>query len=286
MDNLIIIHGDIMQNSYQFLHLETYADKPQKSSNRPSAEAVARECGRIDHSYPHIQYPQQPELLYGIEPLDALNKVRELIKNCKDPLGRKIRSDAQIISYGTASVKVESTPENWELPDVQKWLKDTESFLKRRFGDSFVSLIKHTDERFCHIHFCIVPRLNEHGFIDLDSFHPGLAAQRATKSSTKSLKDHAYKQAMREFQDEYFAEVGLQNGQLRYGPRRRRLTRNEWHAQKRYANLITSIFKEQSDIISSLSSKLEKAKDMLTKLIAEKIPSLKRNQRDSEGLSS
>lgn len=275
-----------MQNSYQFLHMETYADKPQKSSNRPSAEAVARECGRADHSYPHIHAPQQPELLYGIEPLAALNNVRDLIKSCKDPLGRKIRSDAQIISFGVASIKVESTPENWELPEVKKWLRDTESFLKKRFGNSFASLIKHTDERFCHLHFCTVPQLDENGSLDLNSFHPGLAAQRAVASNSKSAKDHAYKQAMRELQDEYFAEVGLKNGQLRYGPRRRRLTRNEWHAQKRYASLITSIFREQSDIISNLSSKLEKAKDMLTKLIAEKIPSFKRNLRNSEELSS
>lgn len=288
MDNLTDLLSKVtfMHNSYQFLHMETYADKPQKSSNRPSAEAVARECGRADHSHPHIQAPQQPELLYGVEPLEALNNVRELVKNCKDPLGRKIRSDAQIISFGVASIKVESTPENWNLPEVKTWLKDTENYLKKRFGDSFVSLVRHSEEKFCHIHFCIIPRLNEQGVIDLDSFHPGLAAQRATKSNTKSVKDHAYKQAMRELQDEYFAEVGLKNGQLRYGPRRRRLTRNEWHAQKRYASLITSIFREQSDIISNLSSKLEKAKDMLTKLIAEKIPSFKRNLRNSEELSS
>jgi predicted ATP-dependent endonuclease of OLD family len=266
--------------------MESYAINKRKNSKRPTAEAVGRECQRTEQSYPHIQNPQKPELLYGIKPLEALDRLHKLIKSCKDPLGRKIRSDAQIISFGIASIKVESTPANWELPEVKKWLKDTEKFLKKRFGDSFVSLVKHTDERFCHIHFCIMPKLNENGSLDLNSFHPGLAAQRAIKTNSKSKKDHAYKEAMRELQDDYFEDVGLKNGQLRYGPRRRRLTRHEWHAQKRYANKISSIVNEQSEVIHKLSAKLEKAKNMLTNLITAKIPSFKKPSSHSEELSS
>jgi len=50
------IHGENMykNNSYQFLHLETFALKPRKNTKRPSAEAVARECQRVDQSYPYI----------------------------------------------------------------------------------------------------------------------------------------------------------------------------------------------------------------------------------------
>ncbi|MDO6426112.1 plasmid recombination protein [Thalassotalea sp. 1_MG-2023] len=276
----------MQKNSYQFLHMESYALKKRKNSKRPTAEAVARECQRTEHSYPHIQKPEKPELLYGIKPLEALDRLHGLIKNCKDPLGRKIRSDAQIVSFGIASIKVESTPENWELPEVKKWLEDTENFLRQRFGDSFVSLVKHSDERFCHVHFCIMPRLNDDGKLDLNSFHPGLAAQRAIKSNSKSKKDFAYKEAMRELQDQYFEDVGLKNGQLRHGPRRRRLTRHEWYAQKRYANLISNIVNEQSELIYKLSAKLEKAKHMLTNLITSKIPSLKKPSSHSEEFSS
>jgi len=260
-----------MNTSYQFFHLETYADKPRKGTPRPSAESVARECQRSEQSFPHIQNPQPSQLIYGIEPLEALSKARELIKTCKDPLGRKIRSDAQIIAFGVASIKVESTPENWESEQVRKWVQDTTDFLKDRFGDSFVSLVKHTDEKFCHLHLGLKPKRAIDGCLDLNSFHPGLAAQRATKVKSKSAKDHAYKEAMRLLQDEYFEAVGLKNGQLRHGPKRRRLTRKEWYAQKRYANLVSKIFNEQSLLVSSLGSKLEKAKNMLTQLLTRKL---------------
>lgn len=63
---------------------------------------------------------QPAELVYGINLVDALENVRNLVRRCKDPLGRKIRSNAQIITFGVASVKVASTPENWELPEVKK----------------------------------------------------------------------------------------------------------------------------------------------------------------------
>lgn len=254
-----------MNNSYQFFHLETYADKPRKGSGRPSAEAVARECQRLEQSFPHINQAQPAETLFGIEPLQALERVRKLVKQCRDPLGRKIRADAQIISFGVASINVESTPENWEKPEVKRWVSDTLTFLKREFGEAFVSLQKHSDERLCHLHFTLIPNLSDGG-LNISSIHPGLAAQRATKSKSKSIKDRAYKDAMRDLQDSYFEHVGVKNGQLRYGPRRRRLSRHEWHAQKRYAQLITGIFHERDSLIKELGSKLEKAKIILAKV--------------------
>ncbi len=260
-----------MNNSYQFFHLETYADKPLKNTLRPSAEAVARECQRVEKSFPHILNPQKPLLLYGVEPLEALSEVRELIKTCKDPLGRKTRSDAQIIAFGVTSIKVKATQENWNSPEVQKWSKDSIAFFKERFGDSFISCECHLDEEYIHLHQILKPKINDDGTLNLESFHPGLAAQRAVKTKTKSAKDHAYKEAMRNLQDEYFQAVGIKNGQLRYGPRRRRLTRKEWYAQKRYASLISKIFNEQSSLVSTLTKKLTKAKSVITKLIISKL---------------
>lgn len=256
-----------MNNSYQFFHIETYAIKPKKGTLRPSAEAVARECQRAEQSFPHVSNPKDPELLYGIQPLDALAKISDLIKSSKDSLGRKLRVDSQIIAMGVVSVNVESTDEAWESDEIKKWIQDTTDFLKSRFGDSFVSLMAHKDEAKCHLHMTILPKIKMDGSLDLDSFHPGLAAQRASKAKTKSAKDHAYKQAMRILQDEYFEAVGIKNGQLRFGPKRRRLSRKEWHNQKRYAALVSKIFEEKSTLISSLSSKLEKAKNMLSKLL-------------------
>jgi hypothetical protein len=266
-----------MNNSYQFIHIETYCDKPRKNSLRPSAEAVARECQRLEHSFPHINTALPPELIYGIQPLDALNKVRNDLKSCKDPLGRKIRSDAQIIAFGVASIKIESTPEAWKSEEVQKWVRDTVSFLEKRFGSSFVSATAHKDEKWCHIHMGFLPKKNNDGSLDLNSFHPGLAAQKFVTTKTKKAKDFAYKEAMRVFQDEYFEAVGIRNSLLRHGPRRRRLSRKEWFAQKRYAVLISELFNEKSSLIQTLNCRLERAKSMLTGLISAKI--INKNQK-------
>ena len=287
MDNkfkLLIIHGDYMQNSYQFIHLETYSEIPRKHSKRPSAEAVARECQRKDESYPHITSVNEPDLLYGIQPLEALSDAKKLIKQCEDPLGRKIRKDAPIISFGVASIKVESTPQNWKSDEVQKWIGDTIEFLKKRFGDSFVSIISHSDERFCHLHFVLTPKLTKSGSIDLASFHPGLAAQRAIKINKKSIKDHAYKSAMREFQDQYYKAVGLKNGQLRFGPRRRRLTRKEWYSQRQHGALLSKLFSDQASKISSLTKKLNKAKCMLKSVFTSKLMSDNNNSFEERGV--
>lgn len=273
-----------MRSSYQFIHLETYAITPQKKSNRPSAEAVARECQRIENSYPHISAPENSELLYGIQPLEAVSKVKKLVSTIKDSLGRKIRQDAQVITFGVVSTGIESSPENWASEEIVKWVKDTELFLKKRFGESFVSLNKHIDERFCHLHFSLIPKVIDNK-LDLNSFHPGLAAQRALKTSKKASKDQAYKEAMRVFQDEYFKSVGLKNGQLRYGPRRKRLTRKEWYAQKRYGQLISNIFNEQSALISSLNSKLNKAKSLIAKFISPKLRREKISDKANEDLT-
>tara|TARA_R110000737_G_scaffold335362_1_gene354114 strand:- start:9177 stop:10001 length:825 start_codon:yes stop_codon:yes gene_type:complete len=271
-----------MNNSYQFIHVETYCDKPRKNSLRPSAEAVARECQRLENSFPHIKNPLPPELIYGIQPLDALNEVRSNLKNCKDPIGRKIRSDAQIIAFGVASIKIESTPENWESEEVKKWVKDTITFLEHRFGSSFVSATTHKEEQFCHLHFGSIPKVGENGLLDLTSFHPGLAAQRSVTTKTKKAKYFAYKEAMRTFQDEYFEAVGIKNGLLRHGPRRRRLSRKEWFAQKRYAELISKLFNEKSSLIQTLNTRLERAKGMLTDLISVKI--INKNQQKTSNL--
>lgn len=270
-NKFLTIQGDKMQNSYQFIHFETYADVPRKNSKRPSAEAVARECQRTENSYPHITSPQEPILLYGVKPLEALEKAKLLAANSKDRLGRKIRKDAQIIGFGVASIKVESTLENWHSREVQLWVNDTKKFLKEQLGDSFVSLEAHLDERWIHLHFGATPKLNDDGSINLTSFHPGLEAQRACKSTKKSTKDYAYKSAMRTFQDNYYASVSLKHGQLRFGPKRRRLSRAEWYAQRNYAALLAKIFNTQNELIGSLKNKLKKAKVMLREFLPPSI---------------
>lgn len=245
-----------MDNTYQFIHIETFADRARKGSSRPTAGAIAREAARAEKSYPHIKCPAPPLQLFGVSPLVALEKARKVVERCKDARGRKIRADAQFISFGVASIKVESTEENWKSQKTKAWLEDSVKFLAQKFGENLASVVAHTDERWIHIHFCITPSVNSESKLEVAHLHPGLAAQKKLKSNSKKEKDQAYKEAMRSFQDEYFEAVSVKNGLLRFGPKRRRLTRVERHSQKRLAKLLQSIHKKQLLKIELLNKKI------------------------------
>lgn len=63
------------------------------------------------------------------------------------------------------------------------------------------------------------------------------------------------------------------------------LSRKEWHAQKRYAQLINYTFNQKDDLIKSLNLKLEKAKNILAKVLhsIKKYPgSYKQNRMKSK----
>lgn len=76
--------------------------------------------------------------------------------------------------------------------------------------------------------------------VDSSSIHCGYAAQKkVAQSSGRTEKKRAYNDAMRQFQDRYYQEVGLPNAQLRFGPRRTRMSRSEWMASKKHAELLS-----------------------------------------------
>lgn len=124
--------------------------------------------------------------------------------------------------------------------EVQQWERLTLEWLKQQYGPALKSIIRHTDETHWHIHAFVVnsrdPELKAIGY------HPGVVAKRAVKAAGrqpgedgKTLNkraDMAYQGAMRAWQDSYHESVALPCGLTRLGPKRRRLTRVEWHAEQ------------------------------------------------------
>lgn len=221
----------------------------------------------------HIQDPQDPILLYGVEPLKVLEKLKFTQKNGKDKRGRKLRKDAQIMSGCVASIPLAPTKENLESEPVKKWLEDNHNFMLREFGDSYVSQELHIDESYIHTHSILIAKLDEFQTVGLDNVHPGYAAQRAVSANAgRTTKKAAYQEAMRCFQDSYYEQVGIQNGQLRYGPRRKRLSRKEWNAEKRYAQLLKKTVNSYKDEIVTLKKNLSRLiKHIKNKLSKTKI---------------
>lgn len=205
---------------YQFLHISSYSRIGSKmKSGSHSVKTIVNEAVREIHSTPHIENPEAPKYIYG-KPLELLGeRCEEWANSLQDAAGKKTRKDALCLLAGVMSAPAEIEPAAWE-----KLRADTVGWLQKKYGDRLHSVIEHTDEANPHLHFYIVPKPGER----FDQVHDGKRAAAAIKNESKGSQNKAYIGAMRGLLDDFHSEVGMPNGMLRYGPRRRRLSRDAW----------------------------------------------------------
>ncbi|MEZ8285588.1 hypothetical protein BCU17_19645 [Vibrio splendidus] len=221
--------------SYQFIHIETYASISSRNNKKQSAKAIAEECERAVGACPHIEQPKPYHLLYGKKPTDVVKQAESQAKKAKDKIGRKLRKDAQIILAGVVSYPKALSIFNPNCNKFRMWIKLNHQFLKKKYGSRYKSLVLHTDENdgFPHCHFYVVPELDSSSnHLNISTVHQGIQARDKLDSASAKEKVRAYKNAMREYQDEYQEQVGVFCGLTRIGPKKRRLTRQEWALEK------------------------------------------------------
>jgi hypothetical protein len=156
----------------------------------------------------------------------------------RDAKGRKLRKDAPVMLAGVLSYPVAlADMDERARADYEAWEARSLRWLAGRYGDTLASVVRHEDETYPHLHFFVVPHLTGGKSLDFEAVHPGIAAREAAKRGGKSAKEanRAYCQAMRGFQDDFHTHVGVFHGHLREGPRRRRLSRGAYLAEKRDA---------------------------------------------------
>lgn len=250
--------NQLSKNCPQFTSASGLSIAP-RSKVMMSISSTLKECARVPDACHHIANPQDPKVVYGMPILEIEKALEKLLKRCKDPQGRKIRKDAIVLTGGVVSINLPPTLENINSKEFKKWLRKVHKFLLKKFGEQYVNLTLHTDESFLHCHYFVLPSVTKDGLLDISNMHPGIAAQaklRGTKAG-KQQKDIAYKEAMREYQDEFYKEVSVECGHTRYGPRRRRLTRKEWHKEQNQANLLARIIEAKNEQVKSLKAKLK-----------------------------
>ncbi|HEY8101835.1 MAG TPA: hypothetical protein VIF82_13895 [Burkholderiaceae bacterium] len=233
---------------YQFLREECYArirsqgapqagkgrEKKSKTLGKRSAREVIAELVREADATPHIVRPLAPVLLHGV-PAHELMAIYEQIEAMSFDIEiptkdghRKQRSDTPIILGVVASFPGPADPSN-QL--YVSWKNMTVDFLKRRYGESLLSIFEHLDEKYGHMHAIIHNKGNS-----VKPLHAGHAAaltlKQKNKNCSRKAQADAYKAAERIFQDDYHKEVGISAGLGRIGPRRRRLSRAEWKAEQ------------------------------------------------------
>jgi hypothetical protein len=156
-------------------------------------------------------------------------------------MGRKMREDAAILLAGVASFPRDAANKDPDL--YTRWESLTVEYLQKKYGDNLRAVVMHNDEEHPHIHFYVYSDTEVNAKMLHDGYKNG--------SSPK-----AYKKGCEDFQNEYFEQVASRCGLARTGPKRRRLSRAEWHAEQEMA---MSISKAESAVLDSAATKEKEA---------------------------
>ena len=229
---------------YQFVHLECYARKTDARGR--SVDYVLSEAERRPESCSHVVAPCLPELVFGssLGDLRATHDSRAATAMATIAGGktRKIRQDQLtlltiVASHPATVAEVLNDPE--VAAEVAAWEQRVVGWLRNQWGDDLASVVRHTDEKFAHLHAYVMPNDKE---MRARRLHPGVAAKAVAQAAAladgaepkaaNAVGDKAYREAMRASQDGFWRSVGIPCALARIGPARRRLSRAEWHAEK------------------------------------------------------
>lgn len=235
----------------QFGRLEIYSRK--KDSKGRNTAFIFAEARRDPAASLHVSVPEDPKVIYGksIKEIEALHneaaeKARITIKGGRK---RRLRQDqntlvAIVIShpYKTEDIKSNEGMQK----ELHKFERHIRNWLQRKYGSDLMSIVRHMDERYYHLHVFIVPLSDPE--LKASHYHPGIMAKETVMTKgkregtdNKLLRrkgDKAYRDAMREWQDELFREVSQFSGLTRFGPRRQRLSKDEWYTQQAQAKIV------------------------------------------------
>lgn len=235
--------------SFQFVRVELFSRKGKEGR---STGFVFDEVARVPAASIHVQAPGTPIVVYGLAPeaLRTLHDERasEARTEVKGGKVRAIRQDQNtlagiVLSYPVTIEEYRAKPE--VVARVDDWERRSIAWLRSQFGERVVSVVRHEDESHPHLHAYVLP---DDSAMTAAHLHPGFRAKAVAKTAAAQQgedektagkrADAAYKAAMRAWLDDYHARVAQPCGMTRLGPGKRRLTREQWHAEKRQAEAL------------------------------------------------
>jgi hypothetical protein len=221
---------------FQFNRLGKYGVAPRKGAAAWSNIAgVTAEAARVPSASNHVKERFEPLILFGVGPLAAGTLALQRATSARDAIGRKLRKDGCALLAGVVSYPAERKALDAIDRDAYGlWCQDVLAFLKRHFGDHLISVVEHTDDRFLHLHYFVVPTLDARNRLNVNQLHPGCRAKAAAEAAGAGKKagDTAYRAAMREWLDDFHREVSAFHRHDRYGPKRAHLSRRRWQMEK------------------------------------------------------
>eukprot|EP01036_Dinobryon_divergens_P032262 gene32262-41813_t len=267
--------------AFQFIHFEAFSRKGDDKGR--SVDFVLGEASRRPDASFHVERPLPPEVIFGGSIDDVRSRHDERVLAAKDIMKsgrtRAIRSSqltlATIIASHPHEVAATLTDPK-KADEVRRWEALTIGWLKAKYGEKLISVIRHTDEKHCHLHAYILPT---DIMCKANLLHPGQVAKAEIMCAdpmpgedeiTKNRRgDLAYRAAMRLWQDDYHQEVGLKCGLARLGPKKRRLTREEWHAERKQAAALKAAIEGADRLKAQGQRFIEKTKIQAARIEAE-----------------
>ena len=270
--------------TYQFGHIMTLSRKGTGAT--PPVGKVMLEAARIDGNAPHVANPKPPDLLFGMDPMAALEFHDQRIAALGKKRGRGagLRHDSHTMVAAVFSFPCKPPEVNSEYyirlrDDSLAWFKAEIEGL----GGEVLGAVQHTDEPFLHVHIYGMnlkdPKLNA------KMLHRGHIAAAEAKRQGRNPTDD-YKAAMRSWQNSY-SEVAGRYGLTKIGPGRRRLSRAQWQIEiAEAARQADRIFKiDQKQIaLQQREVELQAAKDRADKAHAIAVERTQEMQAISTGI--
>lgn len=276
--------------AYQFIRLETYSRK--KDSGGRNTAFIFDEVSRVPEASTHVAAPLPPVLVFG-QDVASLRHDHDVAcaaakETNKTGVTRGIRQDQKtlvtiVTSHPAFSDEVASDPTL--ARDVDKWQELSIGYLREKYGDALKTVVRHDDEAHPHLHAYILP-----DNLRAAKLHPGVAAKAAEKERLKNeghtakalnkLGDSAYKAAMRDFQDSYFQAVGVPCGLSRLGPKKRRLTRAQWQAEKSQAAALKIATEKAEKLHEKSMAYMDDVRSQAADVVAD-VKAARRAERDA-----
>ncbi|WP_107340856.1 plasmid recombination protein [Agrobacterium pusense] len=235
--------------SFQFVRIELFSRKGKEGRG---TRFVFDEVARVPSASIHVAEPGTPIVVHGLTPdtLRSLHDERatDARTEVKGGKVRAIRQDQNtlagiVLSYPVPMEEYRAKPE--VVARVLEWERRSIAWLRGQFGGRLVSVVRHEDESHPHLHAYVLP---DDAAMTAAHLHPGFRAKAAAKAAgaqpgeddkgVGKRADAAYKAAMRAWLDDYHANVAQPCGMTRLGPGKRRLTREQWQAEKRQAEAL------------------------------------------------
>ena len=257
-------------SGFQFVHCQQFSRKSvaattsangKTKGGRAGIRDVIAEASREPGACLHVDHPAPPVLVHGLD-LVAMERLhdsrveagRSEVKGGKE---RKIRVDQATLLTVVASFPntvEECAADAVKAAERDAWQARNIEWLSSEFGSDLISVVRHDDEKFPHLHAFVVPSDTA---MKANPLHPGWSAKQSGKAEAveagmstidaNKAGDRAYKAAMRAFQDGYWSSVGLPSGLTRIGPGRRRLDRGEWHAEQAAVSAAATVMTAATD---------------------------------------